>query len=48
MYDIRFNASVIEDIEGRASALKCEKELLLRDLFDLEIEDILPGDDLDV
>ncbi len=34
---VDFNASVIEDTEKRLPCLKCEKEFLLRDLFDLEL-----------
>ena len=34
---VDFNASVIEDTEKRLSCLKCEKEFLLRDLFNFEL-----------
>ena len=34
---VDFNASVIEDTKRRMSCLRCEKEFLLRDLFDLEL-----------
>jgi len=34
---VDFNADVIEDTERRMAGLRCEKEFLLRDLFDLEL-----------
>jgi cyclopropane fatty-acyl-phospholipid synthase-like methyltransferase len=36
---VDFNASVIEDTERRFSALECEKEFLLRDLFKLKLDE---------
>ena len=36
---VDFNASVIEDTKERFSALNCEKEFLLRDLFRLELDE---------
>ena len=34
---VDFNANVIEDTKRRMPCLRCEKEFLLRDLFDLEL-----------
>ena len=36
---VDFDADVIEDTERRMSFLRCEKEFLLRDLFDLELDE---------
>jgi len=36
---VDFNANVIEDTKRRMSFLRCEKDFLLRDLFDLELDE---------
>lgn len=36
---VDFNASVVEDTRQRFSRLKCEKEFLLRDLFNLDLDE---------
>ena len=36
---VDFNAGVIEDTKERLSCLKCEKEFLLRDLFNFELSE---------
>ena len=36
---VDFNANVIEDTRRRLSCLKCEKEFLLRDLFNLDLDE---------